>query len=185
MKNKLFILAWWLISSPIFSADTTIGNVEYGTYINSRYDFEVKYPKGLLSPGPPPDDNGARGFTSKDKQIEMGVEGNHLVDNTWKDEYQSWLNRYKDGKITYKTFNEKFFVISGYEGEKIFYVRVLYLGPDDNPVDLIFDVTYPKKDKAIWDPIVALCSKSLKPSTVNIPTKYDLGGLGPNSDQFK
>jgi hypothetical protein len=95
------------------------------------------------------------------------------------------LDRYKDGRITYKTFNKKFFVISGYEGEKVFYAKVLYLGPDDNPVDLNFDVTYPQKDKVYWDPIIMFCSKSLKPSPIAIPTNYDLGGLGPNSDQFK
>ncbi len=181
----LSVLAFFLSTSMGWSNDLAPGKVEYGTYINSRYQYEMKYPKKLVFPGFQPDNNDGRGFKSKDKKVELGPEGKHLVVNTWEEEFHSWLDEYKDGKITYKTFNKKLFAFSGYKGDEIFYVRALYLGPDDNPIILIFDASYPRKDKAFWDPIIAYCAKSLKPSKVSIPNHYDLAGLGPNMDQFK
>jgi hypothetical protein len=187
MKIRLVILAFCFIASPIFSADSTNAKVEYGTYINARYDFELKYPKNILIPDlPPPDNNDAGGFISKDKQVDIAAQGKHLVINTWKEEYQGVLDYHKKGKITYKHFNKKFFVVSGYEGDQVFYSKVIWLGPDDLPIVLVFDATYPKKDKKFWDPIITVCANSLKPSKIKIPTKCNsLSGIGPNTDQYK
>jgi len=187
MKNKLMLLAFCFITSPIFSADSTNSKVEYGTYINARYDFELMYPKNLLIPDlPPPDNNDAGGFISKDKQVDMSAQGKHLVINTWKEEYQWALDYHKKGKVTYKSFNEKFFVVSGYEGDQVFYSKEIWLGPNDNPIVLVFDSTYPIKDKKLWDPIIAVCANSLKLSKINIPTKCGAyTGLGLNTDQYR
>ena len=185
MKTGFKLLILYLMIAPLFGDSGTVGRVEYGTYVNHRYQCELKYPKDLLFPGHQPDNNDGRGFVSKDQRVQIGVQGKHLVVNNWAEEYEEVLNDHNNAKATKKTFNKKVFVVTGIEDGNIFYEKGLYLGPDDNPVILRFDATYPENEKEFWKPIVDFCTKSFKPLKVIDQNLYGLAGLGPNKDEFK
>ena len=167
MKNfKLFVLLTACLTVwPVLAADKASQNIPMMTYVNARFQFEVNYPKDLLEPDPPPDNNDGLNFYSKDKQVHLVVTGRYnVLDYSWKQEFQSALDLLKDTKITYKVFKKNTFVISGYRGDKIFYHKEITVMEDDSEVYLIFEIEYPQKDKGTWNAIAATCASSFKMS---------------------
>ena len=174
-----------LAAGPVFCSDNAAKTV-YMIYINARYQFEVMYPKDLLKPDPPPDNNDGRSFYSGNKQVHMIVWGGYNVaEYSWKENFEKTIEGFKDAQITYKSFKKNSFVISGYRKDKIFYRKELTVVEDGTEVFLGFEIEYPKSDKESWNDIVTTCANSFKMSKINIPTDTDAMGLGANMDQFK
>ena len=140
--------------------------VEYGTYANPRFDFSVRFPKDLLTPQGESENGDGNTFLSEDQQTKLSAWGDFLAaSSSWKEEYQRQLRFYKDAQITYKVFKKSFFVISGYQGEKIFYYKELLVTENGDEVILAFQMEYPKKDRGKWDGILKTCANSLKQNT--------------------
>lgn len=187
MKKLKFlaIILGLIIAGPVFCYYQN-QKADYITYFNARYQFEVKYPRDLLKPNPPPADNDGRSFDSPDKKTKMIVAGGYnAMEWSWKENFEKTLEEFKDAKITYKIFKKDLFVISGYQGDKIFYCKELRVIEDGMEVFLEFDIEYPQKDKGMWNDIVTACVNSFRMSDTNIPTDTNLFGLGTNADQFK
>ncbi len=177
MKNvmRFMVPALFLIVGPVTADEKVPGKVTYMTYVNARFHFEVKFPRHLVAPEPPPDNNDGRNFYSKDKKVHMVVVGQYnALGYTWKDEYKNALKLLKDTKVTYKVFKDKSFVISGFRGDKIFYHKEMTVTQDNNEVYLTFEIEYPRQDKGIWNDIAATCADSLK-----------LSKDSPQTDDFK
>ncbi len=190
MKKAFTVIFLILITSfgigSTLNNDSIQGKIFYMTYVNARYQFEVLFPKDLLKPNPPPDNNDGRSFDSDDKQVYMVVWGGYnVMGNTWKEDFKSALDGFEDAQITYKIFKKNMFVISGMRKDKIFYRKQLRVTEEGGEVFLGFEIEYPKKDKEIWNAIAAKCANSFKRSKVNIPTDTNAMGLGTNFDQFK
>lgn len=179
------LLIVFLTAGLVFCADKNQKEMVYMTYVNARYQFEVKYPKDLLKPSPPPDNNDGRSFDSTNKLIHISVGGSYnALMHTWKEEFQSEIDDFKDVQITYKIFKKNYFVISGYQGNKVIYYKELKVTEDGGDVFLSFYAEYPKKEKETWDSIIATCANSFMMSKIKIPNDTNAFGLGTNADQF-
>ncbi|MBV9519673.1 MAG: hypothetical protein JO068_16310 [Hyphomicrobiales bacterium] len=60
--------------------------------------------------------------------------------------------------VTYRRTTRRFFVVSGFDGDNIFYDRCNLTGPSEKCVH----IEYPKKDIRSWDKIVTRISFSLR-----------------------
>lgn len=173
--KRFAVIILLLVACPVWGVEKAPEKVTYMTYINARFQYEVKFPRHLVGPDPPPDNNDGRNFYSKDKNVHMCVVGQfNSLDYTWEDEFKKALDLLKDTKITYKSFKQKSFVISGYRGDKIYYHKELTVMQDKNETYYIFEIEYPQKDKETWNDIAAICANSLK-----------LSKDSPQTDDFK
>jgi hypothetical protein len=74
----------------------------------------------------------------------------------------NYVQKYVDRQgITYKRATARFYIVSGARDADVFYERCNF---HDGSNDIIncFTVTYPAREKAVWDPIVTRLSKSLR-----------------------
>ena len=125
------------------------------TYCNGRFAFSIDIPTQILIPQPPPTNGNGRRFVSKDGSAVLRVYGssNHLR--------KKLIDRYVEESnlsdkpaqtlVTYKVIKDDWFVISGYEGDKIFYQKEFLV--DDQFKTFIF--TFPHSKRAIYEPLIA------------------------------
>ena len=150
--------------SSIEKAVITSSEIEYGTYINQRFQFKVKYPKELLYPGTPPDNNGGMGFHSKDDNIiRMSVwAGFNAVFETLEERLTMYLD--EGDEVTYKKLRNNWGVMSGYKKNEIFYFKLFLYKQDKEDIGTFYGlfIHYPKSDKELWNKIVGICAKSFK-----------------------
>ncbi|OHX13244.1 hypothetical protein [Chromobacterium sphagni] len=137
--------------------------VRYETYENGRFPFSLPFPKGLLIAGEGSDNGDGMTFTSPDGQTVMTASGiNNVTEDTLQSEFHDDLKQSSESgqprKIAFKTIKKDWFVISGTEGDKIFYQKT-YLVDDQF---MTFGIRYPTSQRAQWDPIVAHISKQFK-----------------------
>lgn len=105
--------------------ETGITPGDYQTYHNERFDYSISYPANYLVMEPPPANGDGRNFVSKDRRVEMVVYGHHnaleeSLDEIYEAEFQGEKAK---REITYKVLKKKWFVISGYDGQKVFYQK--------------------------------------------------------------
>jgi predicted nucleic acid-binding Zn ribbon protein len=95
---------------------------EYQTYRNDRFGYSIAYPSNLLQPqGVIGADEGQR-FASKDQRVRMTVSGQP---NAPEKPLAEWFKaEFKPGRtITYQVLRDNWFVISGFEGDRVFYLK--------------------------------------------------------------
>lgn len=174
----IFLVCSIFISCAFLYAADPIKNVQtkYGTYTNTRFQFKVIYPKELLIPGEPYENNDGLGFESKDKEIKMTVWGGY---NSLMETLQEMAMRYvEDGDtVTYKLLKNSIAVISGKRGDKIYYLKVLLFKDEKDSEDtgtfICFLIEYPEKSKSVWDKITGKCADSLKRDVKSIEAGLD------------
>ncbi len=134
-------------------------NVLYETYANYRFDFSLVYPENIVSMESAPTNNDGRTFTSPNENIVIKAYGAHNIsDNTISDLYRDTLSRV-DGNVTYERQEDNWFVISGYEGDRVFYIKEI-IAHDDI---LTLDIRYDRNLQNRFDPVVATISNSFGP----------------------
>jgi hypothetical protein len=62
------------------------------------------------------------------------------------------------GKVIYQRATDKFLVLSGYRRDRIFYIRVEL--SSDRKTICILEITYPRQQKRVFDPLVTRMSHS-------------------------
>jgi hypothetical protein len=135
----------------------------YKTYYNPRFEFSVAYPSNILIPEPPAWNGDGRIFRSADGAIEMRAYGGYnALFQTLSEVYKKEC-AVRGREITYKAFNGNWFVVSGYEGQNVFYLKqILKKDALKNEIFLTFTIEYPKSRKNILDPVIAKVAKSFK-----------------------
>jgi hypothetical protein len=147
------------------------GGISYKRYINVRFAYGISYPAGVLIPQGEADNGDGQKFVSKDKRVEMLAYGSTNADLM--DEMDVVTIRaihardlafakedHPDRRITYQRFGKDWYVVSGFEGGKVFYSKVMKRKDDSDSVT--FYISYPKSSAGKYDPIVAAISKSMK-----------------------
>jgi serine/threonine-protein kinase len=130
------------------------------SYFNDRYGTSIAYPS-RFKPGRPPDNNDGQSFTADDgAELAVWASYNALEhDIAGLEEFLR--ESQKDGeKITYRAAGKNWLVLSGTQGDRLFYMR--YLLSHRNELENAFKISYPAALAATYDPIVARISKSLK-----------------------
>ncbi|WP_145963955.1 hypothetical protein [Chromobacterium phragmitis] len=128
----------------------------YGRYVNARFAFSVPYPDKLLQMGEESDNGDGVRFASPDRHTEMAAWGsNNALEETlqsrFRDELREKSASGKPRKVTFKTIKNNWFVISGTEGDRIFY-RKTYFSDDQF---IVVDLRYPASQRTTWDPLVS------------------------------
>lgn len=132
------------------------------TYQNARFDYSISYPAKILFPQGEATNGDGQRFLSKDGQAELIVYGSHnALDQTLKDvflEEQRQTEEHPHRTVTYKLLKTDWFVVSGVDGETIFYQKTML----KHGIFKTFRITYPKTQKSTFDPITTVIAKSFR-----------------------
>jgi hypothetical protein len=163
MNKKIFLLLTISILF-IFTIQAFGSSITWKTYSNARFGYEIKYPT-ILTPQEEAENRDGRTFLSSDGKKSLTVYGGYNVLNTSLDDmYKDTLSDYASNKaeVTYKVKNKSFFIISGYEGKRIFYRKTIRLAGTDNncDTDATFIFYYPESEKKTFDKITETIAKS-------------------------
>ncbi|MGH9837879.1 MAG: hypothetical protein ACREEM_03760 [Blastocatellia bacterium] len=108
--------------SPGPEAEITPG--DYRTYHNERFDYSILYPSNFLTERELSQDGAGQRFKSKDGRVEMRAYGGYnSLEKSLAEMYEEELK--PNRTITYEVLKKKWFVISGYEGGKVFYQKTI------------------------------------------------------------
>jgi hypothetical protein len=151
----LFFLTVFLTISQSVKAET------YEKYCNSRYGFCVDYPTTLSLEPPPANGDGRIFFDSHGfKMTASGI--NNLTNDTITSEMESASENID--QITYKAQGKNWFVISGYQGSKIIYIKT-YVGTGS--INHLW-IEYPKTKNQYYSELVTRISNSFNPGNLTI-----------------
>ncbi|MGA7433972.1 MAG: hypothetical protein WBQ24_01350 [Xanthobacteraceae bacterium] len=130
------------------------------TYHNDRYGTTIDYPDQFKAEPPPGSDDG-RTFKSADgAEFSVYASYNALDFNLAKFQDFTLKNLDPGAVVTYKTHGDNWFVISGTEGDDIFYER--HMLSHDGQMTEGFSMSYPAAAKQSYDPVVARMAKSFR-----------------------
>ena len=132
----------------------------YINYCNERYGFCVKYPNYFkLKPSP---ENGDGQEFYDGKGFSMSVSG---INNVTNDNLITEMNSQRKNfdNITYQINKNNWFVLSGYKGSNIVYLKT-YVGRSS--VNHLY-IQFPSSQKNEYDNIVTNISKSFKSGNLN------------------
>lgn len=135
--------------------------IEYDRYFNPRFEFSLAYPENLVSPQAPPQNNDGRTFVSPDGDIEIKAFGYHNSLNqplsaAYQRAARSHTQEHPTRDVTYKTRGENWFVVSGYQGDDIFYTKQILRDGKYKVLSIRYDLSL----KPEFDPIVAEIAES-------------------------
>lgn len=132
-------------------------NLKYGSYTNARYGFSVVYPTNLEKKSE--SENGDGRELNSSEGFNMLVYGSNdasVLGKSIDEMYKEELKDHKD--VTYNVKKNNWFVVSGYDGDYIFYVKK-YAGTGST--NTLF-LKYPSNLRDKYYDIVTVISKSFK-----------------------
>jgi hypothetical protein len=130
------------------------------TYTNDRYGTTIDYPNSF-KPQPPPDDDDGRAFKSSDG-ASFRVSASYGGLDSDLATYREFIlnNEPKSAVVTYQAQGADWFVVSGINGDDIFYERHLLSHGGEMTEDFV--ISYPAALKQAYDPLVARMAKSFR-----------------------
>jgi hypothetical protein len=145
------------------------------TYHNKRYGFAIQYPSTFKLGEPPPNGDGIPFISPIGGSFRAAAIPNALEDGA-ESLFQAEINYIKKagGTVTYTPRLRNGYVVSGFVGDQIRYVKVIfadYKGHSltwsqrltSNTIIVEFYAEYPTKQKAEFDRIVSLMARTLRP----------------------
>ena len=135
---------------------------QYQTYFNDRFGVTADVPHGWTSGDEPANNDGLR-WTSPDGAAEVAVYGGFQVLDSLEEAFGTQADLGDGATTTYKAKGKHGLTVSGVKGDKIIYRRSI-LSCKDTVWNTV-EITYPKAQKAAFDPIVTHIAASLKPGT--------------------
>ena len=155
---------FWLVLSLFSNSQGFPSNHNYQTYCNSRFQYCINYPDFLIAE--PESANGdGRIFIDKTGTEVLRVYGRLNQDAngdpiTLKSQYLVDVQSIKSEKkkITYQTLGKNYYVISGQQGNYIFYKKAIIKGD----AFCFAMLNYNKLGKETYDPVSAEIHRSFK-----------------------
>ncbi len=132
---------------------------ELAVYHNTRFDYSIGYPAAFIPQGESENADGQRFLSPDGAAVLMVWAGFNVLETPLHTEYKSALtDRHRE--VTYKVMQDNWFVVSGYEGERIFYRKtVLGRGGD---AYFSFELLYPRERRQEFDPLVKPVADSFR-----------------------
>jgi hypothetical protein len=90
----------------------------------------------------------------------------YVSPNRDRDSPRSYVRKYlavPQASLDYARITDRFFVVSGIEGDRVFYSRCNYPRGSSGPMHCIY-LLYPQAETRAWDAIVTRISRSLRPA---------------------
>jgi hypothetical protein len=160
MKNTILGLLAAALGSLAFANPAAAA--QWKTYDNSRFLYEICYPADLLTPQPEADNNDGRVFTGADG-ANLRVWGNYNAADYSLAAVAKELA--PDGAtVSYRHVTKTSAVVSGKDGDAIFYAKVLFEKGDSGTLRS-FILAYPAAKAATYNPIalrLATCFKAVQ-----------------------
>lgn len=143
-------------------ADARVAQEKYSTYSNSRFSYVISYPAALLIPQGESDNGDGQKFLSNDGQVEMIVYGSeNTSDQSLRDLYNSQLRsegNQSKRQVTYKVLRANWYVVSGYEGDRVYYQKTIFSGG----VFKTFRIEYDKSRADVFDKVTKKVAASFR-----------------------
>lgn len=141
------------LAGPAMAAD-------WATYVNARFGTAVEYPADVLVPEPESENGDGHRFHSADGRASLTVfAGHNVTDMDLRALVRSAHADAAGDRITYERIGRRWFVLSGFRGENVFY-RKLLLSPDGSVAHTL-EIVYPASQKRLYDPLTARMANSL------------------------
>jgi hypothetical protein len=134
-------------------------------YRNERFGFELAYPSAVFKPGEAPAGGQGMVFTSRDGAAQLLVSaGQNTTGETLKSYRRFVLSKsYPDARIEYAPVRNSWFVLSGINGDTMFYERITFRC--GGKVIYGWQMTYPVAERKTYDPIVEAVHRSYRPGS--------------------
>jgi hypothetical protein len=144
-------------------AEASMTQEKYSTYSNARFSYAISYPADLLIPQGEAANGDGQKFLSRDGRAEMIVYGSHnALDQSLRDLYNSQIGTGANGQstktVTYKVLRANWFVVSGYEGERVFYQKTILA----KGIFKTFRIEYEKPLADVFDKVTKRVAVSFK-----------------------
>jgi len=164
MKDRVLLLGVLILltACPIGAASVSAKGMEafegvcsradeYGCYVNHRYGYALAWPKRMLRPLGESDAGDGQVFASPDGRAELRCWGsfNETPQQTIPEALAQALAE-PGRQVTYRHAAKDFFVLSGYETDRIFYRRSILA----HGVLATFELTYEMSLKELFDPVI-------------------------------
>ncbi|MEQ8189522.1 MAG: hypothetical protein ABRQ39_16250 [Candidatus Eremiobacterota bacterium] len=154
----LFLLFFLVVSIDAY------GKITWNIYSNARFGYDIEYPDILVPQEEAQNGDGRRFVSSDEKSVLIVYGAVDVLDTSVERMYTSAIDEYKKGgkKILYRVIDKNWFVLSGYDGDKVFYRKTMrqHQLEDDIDIDITFILTYPKSQKSTFDKITERISGS-------------------------
>ncbi|WP_291719979.1 hypothetical protein [Bernardetia sp.] len=142
MKNNIFTYLFLL-----FFVLTICSCSTQDTYCNERFEYCLDYPAAFEPFGSSKSGDGQI-FHIDGGKIELLVWGSINGQNRTLEEEQQFISKNRD--VQYKPINDKFFVVSGFENGKVYYLRTEKTETGFRS----FEIRYPREEKEKYDKFV-------------------------------
>lgn len=130
------------------------------TYGNARFGYSICYPAAMLAPQPEAPNGDGRIFTGSDGATLSVYGSNNALDQTLAQAFAQAQARETErgAAISYKATRPGWYVLSGREGDSLFYIRTHFSGDQFKT----FELRYPAAVAPRWNPIAARLSKCFR-----------------------
>ena len=164
------LLALWFCLSLGAAAQAQPATSGYGnetppiaTYRNERFGFRLTYPSSVFEPGEAPQGGQGMVFTSRDGSARLLVSAGQNTTGETLGSYRRFVlsKTYADARIAYAPVRGSWFVLSGTNGDTMFYERITFRC--GGQVIYGWQMTYPAAERKIYDPIVEAVHRSYRP----------------------
>lgn len=134
------------------------------TYHNDRFEVHGTLPVGFVA-GPAPQNSDGRSFASPADSGEISIYGSYNTTESiaaYRDQTRA-LHVNEGAEITHEAGQDDWFVLSGSDGETVFYLRVMQGKSCDGDVVLgHWLIEYAESDRALYDPRVVGMAEGLR-----------------------
>jgi hypothetical protein len=122
------------------------------SYTNIRYQYAICYPEDLLIPQGESPNNDGQTFLAEDGAQLVVFGQNNALKESLKDALVGTESRLAgaSGKVTYKVLKPKWFVVSGKNGQTVFYATTRYNGDQFKS----FELTYDHSAANVYEPLI-------------------------------
>lgn len=133
------------------------------TYRNERFGFQLSYPSAVFEPGEAPQGGQGMVFTSRDGAAQLLVSAGRNTTGETLGSYRRFVlsKTYADARVEYAPVRSSWFVLSGTNGDTMFYERITFRC--GGRVIYGWQMTYPVAERQIYDPIVEAVHRSYRP----------------------
>ncbi|WP_338790098.1 hypothetical protein [Bernardetia sp. MNP-M8] len=142
MKIKIVTYLFLFLFPVLISSCST-----QSTYCNERFEYCLDYP-AVFEPFGSSKSNDGQIFYIDGGKIELLVWGSVNGQNRTLEQEKQYISQNR--KVEYQTINSNFFVISGFENGKVYYLRTEKTGTGFRS----FEIRYPKEEKETYDKFV-------------------------------
>lgn len=146
-------------SEPEGAVNTGPIGQQYGQYTNERYNYAFVYPEDLLLPQGESADGASQQFISADGEtlVSVGAAPNP-TGMTLEEAYAHARQPAGGREVTYKASGPTWYVVSGYEGSRLFYEKTFLIGDTFKTLA----ISFPRQHRAQYYDLVEEMSNSFK-----------------------